>query len=198
MPPSPAAAEAQSVQSGARERILEAALRMIGRDGIAAVSNRRLASEAGVALGSLTYHFPSQTELLRESLLLYTNREIDRLNAIAEEIKAGDPSLQEVLAKVVEVAEATENGPEQIAVHELHLQAGRDPALREASKRCFAAYDGIAIAALTALGLPSTAAHARVVVALIGGSELRAIGSGESDRQALALGLALLARGAGE
>lgn len=180
---------------GAREKILRAALRVIGEDGVQAVSNRRLAKEAGVALGSLTYHFPSQTELLRESLLLYMNHEIERLNAVSEAIKAGSPTLEEVLQQVVQVAVENVNGPEQLAVHELHLQAGRDPELRDASKRCFEAYDGLAIAALEALGMPSTPAHARVVVALISGASLRAIGTAETDEQALGLGLAILARG---
>src|ERR1044072_3485734 len=58
-----------------RARILHATLRVIAAGGIGAVSNRRVATEAGVALGSLTYHFPSQTALLRDSLLLYADEE---------------------------------------------------------------------------------------------------------------------------
>ncbi len=41
-----------------RERILHATLRTIAEQGVGAVSNRRVAAAAGVALGSLTYHFP--------------------------------------------------------------------------------------------------------------------------------------------
>jgi DNA-binding transcriptional regulator YbjK len=180
---------------GTRERILRTTLRVIAEDGIGAVSNRRLAREAGVALGSLTYHFPSQSELLRESLLLHTTEEVERLNAIAESIRAGAPSLAQVLDQVVRLAEDSFDGPEALAVHELHLQAARDPSLQEASKRCFEAFDDLASAALEALGLPSTPEHARAVVALVSGAQLRAIGTGEHEGTALGLGLALLARG---
>lgn len=180
-----------------RERIVRAALRVIGEGGIEAVSNRRLAKEAGVALGSLTYHFPSQTELLRESLLLYASEEVERLEEIATSLEAGEPSVQQVVEEVARIAGETAIGPEQLAVYELYLQAARDDALREAAQRCFAAYDDVAIAALKALGLPSSPAHARVVVALITGASLRMIGSGERDDEGLLLGLATLAQGAG-
>lgn len=186
----------QGEPGGTRERILRAALRLIGRHGVEAVSNRLLAKEAGVALGSLTYHFPSQGELLRESLLLYVSEEVDRLEAIAVAIEAGEPTLEQVVVEVARISGETVFAPEELAVLELHLQAARDPQLQEASRRCFEAFDGVAMAALAALGLPSTPEHARVVVALITGTSVRTIGSGERDEQALILGLTTLARGA--
>lgn len=184
-----------------REKILRAALQIIGSEGIGAVSNRRLASEAGVALGSLTYHFPSQNDLLRESLLLDMHEEVARLNALTESIRSGSPTLEQVLESVVKIASESFATPgnarwaEQLAVYELHLQAARDEELHDASKRCFEAFDGVATAALEALGLPSSPEHARVVVALITGVQLRAIGTGNHDEATLGLALALLARG---
>lgn len=178
-----------------RERILRAAMRVVGEHGVEAVSNRRLAREAGVALGSLTYHFPSQNELLREAMMLYVSEEVERLGGLAEKIRAGEPTVEEVAAEVERTLVGTVYGPEQIAELELHLQAARDPDLQEASRRCFAAYDEVAMAALEALGMPSDEAHARIVVALIGGVALRFVGTGERDEPALALGLMALARG---
>lgn len=187
-----------------REKILRAALRVIGSEGIGAVSNRRLASEAGVALGSLTYHFPSQNDLLRESLLLDMREEVERLNALTATIRDANPSLEQVLSNIAEIASESFASPgnarwaEQLAVYELHLQAARDPELHDASRRCFEAFDGVATAALEALGLPSTPEHARVVVALITGVQLRGIGTGEHDEAGLMLALTLLAAGAGK
>lgn len=160
-----------------------------------AVSNRRLAREAGVALGSLTYHFPSQIELLRESLLLYVNEEVARLNTIAEAIGQAEPTLEQVIAEVEMIFVGYTYGPEQIAEFELHLQAARDEELRDASRRCFEAYDGVAMAALKALGLPATEMHARVVVALINGVAMRYLGTGERDDSGLGLALTTLAVG---
>lgn len=178
-----------------RERILRAALRVIGEHGVEAVSNRRLAREAGVALGSLTYHFPSQTEMLRESLMLYVSEEVERLNAIAATIREGEPSLDQVIIEAEQIFTSYSYGPEQIAEFELHLQAARDEELREASRRCYEAYDGVAAAVLQALGFPATDAHARVVVALINGMAMRYLGTGERDDSGLGLALTTLARG---
>lgn len=47
-----------------RERILEAALTLLGREGLEALSFRRVAAGAGVALGLAHYHFGSKEKLL--------------------------------------------------------------------------------------------------------------------------------------
>ncbi|MBI4897111.1 MAG: TetR family transcriptional regulator [Actinobacteria bacterium] len=168
---------------------------MIGEHGVEAVSNRRLAREAGVALGSLTYHFPSQVELLRESLLLYVSEEVTRLNAIAKAIGDAEPTLEQVIAETEKIFVSYTYGPEQIAEFELHLQAARDEELRDASRRCFEAYDAVAMAVLKALELPATEMHARAVVALINGVAMRYLGTGERDDSGLGLALTTLAAG---
>ncbi|MFY9487628.1 MAG: TetR family transcriptional regulator [Solirubrobacterales bacterium] len=178
-----------------RERIIRATLRVIGEHGIGAVSNRVLASEAGVALGSLTYHFPSQTDLLRESLMLYVQEEIERLNGIAEVLRRSAPTAAEVAVEIERVVTSAKIGPEQIAELELHLHAARDPQLHEASNRCFEAYDDVAVAALEALGVPNAGEHARSVVALLTGLALRRLGSGEHEATGTAVALMTLVRG---
>jgi DNA-binding transcriptional regulator YbjK len=178
-----------------REQILRATLRVIGEHGVEAVSNRRIAKEAGVALGSLTYHFPSQNALLRESLLLYVHEEVKRLNAIAAVLRASEPTLEEIATEVERIAGGTAIAPEQIAEVELHLQAARDPELQEASQRCFEAYDDFAAAALQALDVPDPVKHARTVVALMSGFALRRLGTGERDASGTADALMTIVRG---
>ncbi|MFI9241096.1 TetR/AcrR family transcriptional regulator [Streptomyces sp. NPDC053086] len=51
-----------------RQRITEAAIRVVGRDGIAGLSHRTVAAEADVPLGSTTYHFATLEELLVAAL----------------------------------------------------------------------------------------------------------------------------------
>jgi AcrR family transcriptional regulator len=181
-----------------RERILRATLDLIGREGIGAVSNRRLAEVAGVALGSLTYHFPSQEELLRESLLLYVGEEVVRLEAIAADLRARRPrpSPEEVAAEVQQIAADSSDRPEQVAELELHLRASRDVALQDASRRCFAAYEGVAAAALEAFGVPDASRHARAVVALMTGMGVQRLGSGAHDASGVADALLTIVRGA--
>lgn len=180
--------------SDTRERILRATVELIGREGVPAVTNRRVASAAGVALGSLTYHFPSQVDLLRESLLLYVGEEVAKQEEIAAELRRSEPSVERIAAEVERVVEESTNRIQQLAEIELHLQAARDPALREASLRCFEAYEGVAAAALEMLGVPDGGRHARTIVALMYGMGLRRLGTGE-DASGVAESLLTVMRG---
>ncbi|HMJ03061.1 MAG TPA: TetR family transcriptional regulator [Conexibacter sp.] len=188
-----------------RARILHATLRVIAAGGIAAVSNRRVAAEAGVALGSLTYHFPSQTALLRDSLLLYAEEEVARLGALAAGIRAGasadgrgggTPSPEQAAAAAEQIVAQGSGRPEEIAELELHLHASRDPELHSASQRCFGAYEDFAAAALETLGVPEPERHARAVVALICGLGVRRLGTGEHSAEGTADALLTVLRGA--
>jgi len=184
-----------------RARILHATLRVIAAGGIGAVSNRRVATEAGVALGSLTYHFPSQTDLLRDALLLYAEEEVARLRGLAAELRAGTaagggPSAEQAAAVVEQVVARDAGRPEEIAELELHLHASRDPALHDASRRCFGAYEEFAAAALDALGVPEPERHARTVVALLCGLGVRRLGTGEHAGEGTADALLTVIRGA--
>jgi DNA-binding transcriptional regulator YbjK len=179
-----------------RERILHATLRVIAEGGIAAVSNRRVATEAGVALGSLTYHYPSQTELLRDSLLLFVEEEVARLDGLAASLRASRPTREQAAAAVERIVADGAGRPEPLAELELHLHAARDPALYEASRRCFAAYEGFAAAALELLDVPEPTRHARAVVALMCGLAVRRAGTGDEHAAGTADALLTLLRGA--
>ncbi len=181
-----------------RGRILRVTFELIGREGIGALSTRRIAAAAEVSLGSLTYHFPSRASLLRESLLLYVSEEVDRLEAIAAELRSRrpPPSPAQIATEVQRIATETADRPAQVAELELHLQASRDPDLQEASGRCFAAYERVAAAALEALHVPEPARHAPVIVALLTGLSVMRLGSGHPDAAGLADALRTLVRGA--
>jgi DNA-binding transcriptional regulator YbjK len=179
-----------------RERILRATVELIGCEGVAAVTNRRVASAAGVALGSLTYHFPSQVDLLRESLLLFVGEEVARQEALAADLRSRRPSIEQVAVEVERIVQESGDRIQQLAEIELHLQAARDPALQEASRRCFEAYEGVAAAALEALDVPEPGRHARTIVALMYGMGLRRLGTGGESASGVADGLLTIVRGA--
>jgi DNA-binding transcriptional regulator YbjK len=183
-------------QRTTRDHILHATLRLIGEHGIASVSNRRVASEAGVALGSLTYHFPSQTELLRESLLLHVHEEVQRLRAIAADLRASTHSVAEVAAEVERIVARRSNRIGELAELELHVRAARDRELQEASRRCFAAYEDFAAAALESLSVPDADRHASAVVAMMTGLAVRRLGTGRHDAAGTADALLTIINGA--
>ncbi|MBB4686673.1 TetR/AcrR family transcriptional regulator [Amycolatopsis jiangsuensis] len=161
-----------------RDAILRATLRVVGEQGVGGLTNRRIVAAAGVSLGTLTYHFPSQTELLREAMLLFAEEETAKLATIVDGYRADDLSLEQAATVVEQVIEQLPFGTDELAPHELYLQAARDPGLREASRRCFAAYDELATTILGALGLPDPARLAAPVVALIAGLQLRRLATG--------------------
>ncbi len=49
---------------GRRDRIVDAACALMARDGLHTLTHRRIAAEAGVPLGSTTYHFADLDELV--------------------------------------------------------------------------------------------------------------------------------------
>jgi AcrR family transcriptional regulator len=178
-----------------RERMLRATLELIAGGGIAAVTNRRVAASAGVSLGSLTYHFDSQTQLLRDSLLLYVEEETARREQIARDLASEKPGVEQLAEAVEQLAAIPADIPRQIAELELHLHAARDPELREASQRCFEAHEQIAAAALAALGIADGERHAPTVVALMTGLAVRRLAAGGHDAHGTSEALLALVRG---
>jgi AcrR family transcriptional regulator len=168
----------------ARERLLDAALRVIGEHGVAGLTNRRVAAAAGVSLGSLTYHFASQTDLLREALLRAVAAETARIETLADALRERVRTVGDAAAAAQDVLAAMAMGEAEIAVHELYLQSARDPALHAATRRCFAAYDRVAADILGALGMAGIEGEstglARSVVAFLAGWQLRRLACGET------------------
>jgi AcrR family transcriptional regulator len=71
------------IDKPARERLIgEAAWRVVVRDGITKLSVRHVATEAGIAAGSLRYLFPTQESLRGYVLDLVRQRVLDRITAI--------------------------------------------------------------------------------------------------------------------
>ncbi|XVS63870.1 TetR/AcrR family transcriptional regulator [Actinosynnema sp. CA-299493] len=178
-----------------RQRIIAAVLRIIGDDGVAGVTNRRIAQEAGVSLGSVTYHFATQQDLLRESLLHFVTEETKRFGELATRNNAQCDDLGQVVEIVGQVAEATGTDSDRIAPYELYLHAGRDPELRAAAAECFAAYDKLAETVLASIGVPDADRVASAVVGMVMGLKLRALATG-SGTEDLVNGLLMIAKGA--
>jgi AcrR family transcriptional regulator len=78
------------VDEASRRAVLaEAVWRVIRRDGLQRASVRRVAAEAGLAVGSVRHYFPSQAELLRFAMRTVTRR-------IGQRIAAADLPLDPV------------------------------------------------------------------------------------------------------
>ncbi|WP_158574171.1 TetR/AcrR family transcriptional regulator [Streptomyces triticagri] len=156
-----------------RTRILATALELIGERGIAGLTNRAVARAAQVSLGTLTYHFSSQEELLGEALRAFVDAEISRLAVITAQVEGSTMSVDEALGHARDAIEARTSRRAQTAQLELYLYATRDESLRAAAARCYAAYDRVAAASLKAIGVPEADRVAPLLGGLIDGLELR-------------------------
>lgn len=163
-----------------RQVILRAALALIERQGVAAVTHRAVGQACDVPLGSVTYYFPTRDGLLCEALEQWVSDEVERLEQLAAALEAEPLPPREGAARWGELLSA--NDPHQAAQFELYLQASRTPELREAATAAFAAYERVAAAALRAAGLPEgdAARSAALFVALADGMGLRRLAEPEA------------------
>jgi TetR/AcrR family transcriptional regulator, regulator of biofilm formation and stress response len=120
-----------------RQQLVAAAFRLIGRDGFAGVTTRRVCAEAGAPLAAFHYCFASKQELLAElttqsmAALLSAQRETPLLETIEATLRAGlrhywktvedDPNRESVLMALTQ--------------HALH-----DPSLDGLAQRQYRAY----------------------------------------------------------
>lgn len=165
----------------AREQLLDAAVRVIGEYGIGGLTNRRVCTAAGVSPGSLTYHFATQTDLIREAVTTFVAEESERIRVIVDELRGSISTVEEAAVAAQRAIAAIALGSAEIGVFEVYLHAARDPELQGCARDCYAAYDDAAREIMTALGVAATDARAAHVVAFISGSQLRKLATGVED-----------------
>ncbi|WP_262387067.1 TetR family transcriptional regulator [Streptomyces sp. TRM49041] len=113
-----------------RRQLLEAALRIVERDGVTGVTHRSVAKEAGLPPSSATYYFATVDELLVAALA----RSADRYSALLREAAAAPDPVAALARRLA--AELAEGRLPFIAEYELYLLAARQPALRPVAQRC--------------------------------------------------------------
>ncbi|KIF73922.1 TetR family transcriptional regulator [Streptomyces sp. 150FB] len=152
-----------------RGRIIDAAIRVVGRAGIAGLSHRSVAAEADVPLGSTTYHFASLDELLVAAL-----RQANEgfAAAVRESELPTDPNcdVAAVLAALTGRWLAGERTGVELE-YELYLGALRRPALRPVAAEWA---DGVA----DILARRTDPVTARALVALLDGICLQVLLTG--------------------
>ncbi|MFJ9418510.1 TetR/AcrR family transcriptional regulator [Streptomyces sp. NPDC101227] len=125
---------ARRYDPGRRQRIIDAAISVVGERGIAGLSHRAVAAAADVPLGSTTYHFRTLDDLLVAAL-----EQVDRewMAGFAQWVASIDPAVplaEEVTRYVGDVL-----GGDRARVeleYELYLAALRRPAVRPIAAAC--------------------------------------------------------------
>ncbi|HEY5855636.1 MAG TPA: TetR family transcriptional regulator [Aldersonia sp.] len=112
---------------GRRDRIAEAALQVVTRDGVEGLTHRAVAALADVPVGSTTYHFADKDELLLAAIELAEQRSADTLERTFLDCRPED-DLAGAIAEFVEIL--TVRDRERFLLdYEIFLAARRRPAL---------------------------------------------------------------------
>jgi TetR/AcrR family transcriptional regulator, regulator of biofilm formation and stress response len=107
-----------------RRLLVDAALAVIGRDGLAAVSQRSVAARAGVPPSAVYYYFATLDDLVAAALVEVNDRFVAQLAAVGT---GGDDAVRTLAAAVVGSARAGRD--EAMAELELWMLAARDERL---------------------------------------------------------------------
>ncbi len=126
--PTAAPTAARRTDPGRRDRIIDACLDVIARVGVDGASHRRIAEEAGVPLGSMTYHFAGMAELLHEAFTRFATTVSDQAARRMAAAGSADEARRAITAHITEDLFGTPR--ELVLTHELYALAAREPAYR--------------------------------------------------------------------
>jgi DNA-binding transcriptional regulator YbjK len=159
---------------GRRREILVATLRVIASNGTDAVTHRRVAAEADVPLGSLTYYFESREDLIRESFRFY----IDEANAFILGVEQEIPptTAAGLVDAILELMRREFSQPEMLrAEYELILHAARDEEIARAFSAWERNLEARLAGALEPMGTVRPLQAARTLLHLVRGFELQSL-----------------------
>ena len=166
-----------------REAIVAATARVVGREGVAAVTHRRVAAEADVALSSTTWHFTTKADILEAALRWTARREVDRIGVIADRL--GDTGF-DASAWAAElgdwlIEQVTEEREIAVALYRLQVELLGSPGALEVHRDWG---EGLRALGETVIQHSRTATpdvDLRLVVAALDGLRMSVLNSGERD-----------------
>jgi AcrR family transcriptional regulator len=161
------------VRENARTRILEAAVRLIARDGLDEARMARIAMAAGVSPSLLHYHFETRDALLAEALEHSYETAGDERTAAAQD--APTPAVRLHLMIDQCLPNPGKLRDDWILWVELWLHSARRPELRTTSARLYARMHEWFADTVKELGAPDVARTTDRLLALIDGFGVRAL-----------------------
>ena len=111
-----------------RDRIIDACLEVISQAGVAGTSHRKVAAQAAVPLGAMTYYFDGLDDLLWEAFSRFGTSISDRFERRMAATADADAARQAVVAMILE--DVCGDDREFVLSHELYTLAAREPAYR--------------------------------------------------------------------
>jgi AcrR family transcriptional regulator len=161
------------MRENARTRILEAAVRLIARDGLDEARMARIAMAAGVSPSLLHYHFESRDALLAEALEHSYETAGDFRTAGTDQTPTPAIRLQRMIDQCLPHPGKLRD--DFILWVELWLHAARRPELRETSARLYARMHAWFAETIGELGAADVARTTDRLLALLDGYGVRAL-----------------------
>ena len=166
-----------------RDAMVEATVRIVAREGVAAVTHRRVAAEAGVALSSTTWHFSTKAEILEAALRWAATREIEGIAAIA--VRLGDtdfdPSAWADALGDWLVEQVTTDRDVVVALYRLQIELLGSPGALDVHREWGDGLRAIGERVLARSPTSTPAIDIRLVVAALDGLRMAVLSSGEED-----------------
>ena len=157
-----------------RDALIDAAIRVVARDGLSGLSYRTVAREAGTTHGLVSYHFQSRDRLIEETVAKASREAIVRSSLVPESGRIEDFARE--LAALGDAAPA-----DQLVQFEFALESVRRPELRDAVRARYDEYLTATRTALEDMGIVATEPLARLVFAALDGLMLQHLIDGRSD-----------------
>ncbi len=162
-----------------RQALIDAALRIIGREGLAAVTHRAVAREAGTSIGPTTYHFESKADMIRAALRSLASRSLERVDAMAEALeRGGPPSNDAAIRAIVSIVFSELAEGETEAEIELILAIAREPDFAPEYQTYQRAMESRLERLMRAIGASSPSRAASIVLAYTRGFEVEQLARG--------------------
>jgi DNA-binding transcriptional regulator YbjK len=167
-----------------RNTLADAAIEVLGADGIHKLSHRAVDERAGLPTGTAANYFPRRDDLLAAAaervaeLHMAEMAAADRAAAVAAGAPPAAPAGADTLAELIGASlhdAVTRHRTRYLAAYELALESARQPALAEAMSRLGAGALGRTLAEHRALGLPTTPEQVQALIALYNGTLLTLI-----------------------
>lgn len=158
-----------------RRDVLDATLRVIGRDGLRAVTHRAVATEAGTSLSATTYYFESGTDMIVQAFTQYVDERIAAVEAVLTgPLAVGSLSADEGTELLTQFVtdELASGGLRISAEYQLALEGVREPAIAEEFARLTRSAEQHLAGLLALAGSIDPPTDARVLLAMVRGLEI--------------------------
>ena len=172
-----------------RDAIVAATVRIVAREGVAAVTHRRVAAEADVALSSTTWHFTTKAAILEAALHWCARREVGRITAIADRLDdtGFDPAAwaEELGDWLTE--QVTAERDVAVALYRLQVELLGTPGALAVHREWGEGLRAVGARVLERAPSPTPDLDVRIVVAALDGLRMSVLNAGEEDVEWLRL-----------